>query len=79
MSDKKLTEAQQQAQAALDKVMNCRFDNFDAGAVIHWAERGMYQVKVEAAPDLDLLEALKAINADICMVSASSRKYAFSS
>ncbi|NEJ10823.1 hypothetical protein GR238_36475 [Rhizobium leguminosarum] len=43
-----LTEAQQQAQAALDKVMNCRFSNFDAGAVIHWVERGMYQVKVNA-------------------------------
>ncbi|QRM36977.1 hypothetical protein F3X89_03900 [Rhizobium rhizogenes] len=46
MSDQKLTKAQEQAQAALDKVMNCRFSNFDAGAVIHWAERGMYQLKV---------------------------------
>lgn len=44
-AEPKLTEAQQQAQDALDKVMNCRFSNFDAGAVIHWAERGMYQVK----------------------------------
>ena len=43
-----LTEAQQQAEVALDKVMNCRFSNFDAGAVIHWAERGMYQVKAVA-------------------------------
>lgn len=50
MSDNILTEAQQQAQAALDKVMNCRFSNFDAGAVIHWAERGMYEVKVAAKP-----------------------------
>jgi len=42
---RELTEAQQQAQAALDKVMNCRFSNFDAGAVIHWVERGMYRLK----------------------------------
>ncbi len=41
-----LTEAQEQAQAALNKVMKSRFNNFDAGAVIHWAERGLYQVKV---------------------------------
>jgi hypothetical protein len=46
---RELTEAQQQAQAALEKVMNCRFTNFDAGAVIHWAERGLYQVKTELA------------------------------
>lgn len=45
-----LTENQQQAQAALDRVMNCRFSNFDAGAVIHWAERGLYQVKTGSAP-----------------------------
>lgn len=48
MSEQKLTEAQEQAQAALEKVMNCRFSNFDAGAVIHWAERGMYQLKTAA-------------------------------
>lgn len=53
-------EARQQAQAALDKVMNSRFSNFDAGAVIHWAERGMYEVKASPrlnvgfrSPDLD--------------------------
>lgn len=43
-----LTEAQEQAQSALDKVMNCRFSNFDAGTVIGWAERGMYQLKMGA-------------------------------
>lgn len=43
-----LSEAQQQAQAALDVVMYRRFTNFDAGAVIHWAERGMYQVKADS-------------------------------
>ena len=55
MSD--LTEAQQQAQAALEKVMNCRFNNFDAGAVIHWAERGFYQVKAEAASRISQQDA----------------------
>lgn len=44
------SEAQQQAQAALDVVMYRRFTNFDAGAVIHWAERGMYQVKADPSP-----------------------------
>lgn len=53
-----LTEAQQQAQAALDKVMNCRFSNFDAGAVVHWAERGMYQVKTERESFQDRLAGL---------------------
>ncbi|KSV78957.1 hypothetical protein N182_18330 [Sinorhizobium sp. GL2] len=52
-----LTEAQQQAQAALEKVMNCRFSNFDAGAVIHWAERGFYQVKAEAASRISQQDA----------------------
>lgn len=52
-----LTEAQQQAQAALDKVMNCRFSNFDAGAVVHWAERGLYQVKTAPAPARDDVSA----------------------
>lgn len=46
----RLSEAQQQAQAALDVVMYRRFTNFDAGAVIHWAERGMYQVKADPSP-----------------------------
>lgn len=41
------TDSQQQAQDALSKVMNERFSNFDAGAVIYWAERGLYQVKQE--------------------------------
>lgn len=44
------SEAQQQAQAALDKAMNCRCDAFDRGAVFHWAERGLYQVKADPAP-----------------------------
>lgn len=74
-SEGKLTEAQLQAEAALHKVMNFRFSNFDAGAVIHWAERGMYQLKAPApfsptpAPDIAALreenERLRAIALDI--------------
>ncbi|NTH50515.1 hypothetical protein G6L09_05940 [Agrobacterium rhizogenes] len=80
MSDQKLTKAQEQAQAALDKVMNCRFSNFDAGAVIHWAERGMYQLKTTdpapeiAAPSLvDQLERMANIAEDRLVEIAALR------
>jgi hypothetical protein len=55
MTDTNKTEAperEQQAQKALDKVMNERCTNFDKGAVIHWAEQGMYQVRADLSrPD----------------------------
>lgn len=46
-----------QAREALRKVVEERFTNFDAGAVVHWAERGRYQVKADAQAEIARLTA----------------------